>query len=212
MKETSSSWKPWAAAVAAAIGLWVVAAARGARETNSPAQRAPAATVGARGSASHVAGASPGLSPPGNHDRDDDIDAHAPFEVAAHDDGAAVDAERPAGAATQPRLRADVHRPPPPEAVLPPQPHAVSPDRDTGLVFRSEPPGDGEAGQAKAVKPSGTPEPSNGPTQPPFTADLHPAPDPVVWEPAPPTAPNRDTGLVFSNQPLQPTGASGQKR
>lgn len=212
MKETSSNWKPWAAAVAAAIGLWVVAASRGARETSSPAQRVPAATVGARGSASHVVGASPRLSPPGTRDGDDDIDVHAPFEITAHDDAAAVDAERPAGAATQPRLRADVHRPPPPEAVLPPQPHAGSLNRDTGLVFRFDSPGDGEVGQAKEVKLSGTPERSNGPTQPPFTADLHPAPDPVAWEPTPQTAPNRDTGLVFSNQPLRPTDASGQKR
>jgi hypothetical protein len=213
MKVTSSIRKSWIAAVVAVVaivGLWIAAWPRAARESGSSAGRGSAATAGARGPASHAARVSPLRSgPPGDHEDDDDIDANAPFDVTESDDGS-VDSEP--GAAIQPRLHADVHRPLPPEAVLAPQPRAVSRNRDTGLVFRSEPPGNGEAGQTKELKPSGTPEPPNGLTRPPFTADLHRPADPVVWEPAPQAAPDSDTGLRFSSQPLGSTDGSGQKR
>jgi len=167
--------------------------------------------TGTRGSASRVEGMRPLLlGPPGKEAVDEGIDTRAPIDATARDDEAAVP---PLGTTTEPVLEADVRPPPPPEAFLPARPRALSPNRDTGLVFRNEPPGDDATEEVKKVKQSGTQEPSNGPTQPAFTADLRPPLAPGAAVSAPPrTASNRDTGLVFSNQPPRAPDSSGEKR
>lgn len=220
MKERSS-WKAWAAVVGAVVGLWGLAAAGIARDTSSPSRRAPPATAGTSGSASRVEGLRPlRLGPPDADAVEDDIDVWASVDAAGDDEAAGM-TELPPAEVTEPGLDADVRPPPPPEAFWP-MPRAPSPDQDTGLAFRSEPPGDGAMGQAKEenekeenekeVNPSGAQAPTNGPPPPAFTADLRPAPAPEALTPAPPrTTPDRDTGPVFSNQPPRATDAGDEK-
>jgi hypothetical protein len=135
------------------------------------------------GSTSH-AGAPPAL-PPGE-------------DAEANGDGAAAQTGQPA-------IRADVHRPPPPEAIGSPQP-AAPPGQDTGLVFRAEPPGGAALERDKATAPPRSGDPA--PTAP--TADVRPPPEPIGAEPAPPTR-KRDSGLVFGDQPQRPTDASDKR-
>ncbi|HET7502840.1 MAG TPA: hypothetical protein VFK02_17580 [Kofleriaceae bacterium] len=178
-------------------GLCGIAAWYLARGPRAPVPRTPATTVRAPAHPARVAPAP---------DRLDLSTGDGPIPLAGTADGDG--AELPDEAAMPSRPHADEHRPPPPEAIGVPQARPPGPDRDTGLVFHSEPPGDGEKSKASRSAP---PAPSSGPVPPPVTTDVRPPPEPVDLAPQP-ARPDHDTGLVFGNQPPRPADGGGEKR
>jgi hypothetical protein len=202
IQEPRSRRMPRAVVLGVLAGLCGVAAWC-ARGTGAPATRTPVTTLRAPADPARVAPAL-ALSP----DRLDLSAADPPIPLAGATDvdGAAL----PEVAGMPPGPRADEHRPPPPEAIGIPQLRASGPDRDTGLVFQSEPPGDAEPAKSKG-RGAATLAPSSGPAPPPVTADVRSPAEPVDIAPQP-ARPDRDTGLVFSNQPPRSADASGEKR
>jgi hypothetical protein len=198
--------KARALVLGAAMGVSILTAAWLAWLTRSPERRAPA---GASGSASRTE--RPRQVPLDPRDAgitQDALGTHAPIDRATHDDEVASSP----GSAAEPGIAADVRPDPPPEAFLAAQPPARSPDRDTGLVFRNEPPGDDARMAGKEVPPPALQAPPDGLARPGGSADVHPPPDPAAWLPGPPrTGPDRDTGLVFSDRPGA-AGAGDDKR
>jgi hypothetical protein len=183
------------------LALWAVVGAMVARGSHARAPRASTTACCAPGSAPRTA-----RIPPVLLEEPSSLAAGAASGDVSEDIVASDRSRRDVEAleSTDTMFGGDVRPPPPPEAFSPGPPR-VSPDRDTGLVFRNEATDsslledkllearmrDAREGAARSIE-----------APPPGSGDVRPPPPPESWLPAPPrTGPDRDTGLVFSNQP-----------